>query len=304
MSAPVECTRRFARRSPGPSTQSLLLAALLLLPVFSDRAAAQAGGIEVSAAETLFAQGPRVSFTHFDERRSDLYNGSHTVFAPLGRRLVVRRDILGIDHGVRRDITLSALLPWVRRRASSLAGTLSSSGPGDIALLAKVRAHQELWMQGAFNVAVIGGLEAPTGSTGERDAGLRLAPGMQPGSGAWNPFAAVSATLDIARLRFDARAFYKRHGEGAQDLQPGDFVSLEVDAAYHFLHTRYPGPTASAKLGLQWRRQDRDELASPTWPPSAGHRRGQGLGARARPAGGAAERRAMNAGLTSPPYFT
>jgi len=127
---------------------------------------------------------------------------------------------------------------------------------------------------------------------------------MQPGSGAWNPFAAVSATLDIARLRFDARAFYKRHGEGAQDLQPGDFVSLEVDAAYHFLHTRYPGPTASAKLGLQWRRQDRDELASPTWPPSAGHRRGQGLGARARPAGGAAERRAMNAGLTSPPYFT
>lgn len=232
-----------------------------MLATLSGRASAQAGGIEVFAAETLFAQGLRVSFTHFDERQSDLYRGSHKVFDPLGRKLVIRRDILGIDYGVRPDVTLSVLLPWVRRRATSIAGSSSSSGQGDMALLAKLRTHQQLWKQGAFNVAVIGGIEAPTGSTGERDAGLRLAPGMQPGGGAWSPFVAVSATLDIARLRFDAKGFYKRHGEGAQDLQRGDFVSLEVDAAYRFLHTRYPGPTASAKLGLQWRRQSRDELA-------------------------------------------
>jgi len=232
-----------------------------LLPTLSGNAAAQAGGIEVFAAETLFAQGLRVSFTHFDERKSDLYNGSHEVFDPLGRRLVVRRDILGIDYGVLPEVTLSALLPWVHRRATSTAGSSSSSGPGDIALLGKVRAHQQLWKQGAFNVAVIGGIEAPTGRTGERDGGLRLAPGMQPGSGAWSPFLALSATLDIARWRFDAKGFYKRHGEGARDLRQGDFASLEVDAAYRFLHTRYPGPTASAKLGLQWRRQSRDELA-------------------------------------------
>ena len=69
---------------------------------------------------------------------------------------------------------------------------------------------------------------------------------------------AVSANLNRGRARFDAVAFYKLNTEGSQDFEKGDFVSLEVDAAYRFLHTKYPGPTASAKLGLQWRHDGRD----------------------------------------------
>ena len=35
---------------------------------------------------------------------------------------------------------------------------------------------------------------------------------------------------------------------------------LEVAAAYRFLHRKYPGPSASARIGLQWRHDGRSEL--------------------------------------------
>lgn len=228
---------------------------LLVASAWAPTASAQEGGIEVFAAETLFASGTRVSISHIYKSKGTLFDGSGEVSDPLNRTYSEQRLVAAIDHGLLPNLTLSALLPHVSKSLDSDAGDLSGEGFGDVALLAKWRIYKRDWRRGAFHASVIGGVETPTGETGVRDGGVRLPTSLQPGSGSWDPFLALSATLDLNRLRFDALAFHKLNNEGAQDFEDGDFTALELKGAYRFLHTKYPGPTASAKLGLQWRHE-------------------------------------------------
>ena len=213
---------------------------------------AQQGGIEVYAGETLFEQGTRISLSHIHKRKGTLRAGSDSVSDPANGLWIENRTVVGVDHGFDRDLTLSALIPLVDRELESFGTKRGSSGLGDIALLAKYRLLREEFPQGGFNVSLVGGAELPTGSTSERSGGLRLDPKLQPGSGAVNPFLAFGGTYSIGRVRYDARTFYKLNLEGAQDYDPGNFLALGASAAYRFLHKKYPGPSASAKLGLQW----------------------------------------------------
>ncbi len=219
-------------------------------------ATSQEGGIEVFAAGTLFSKGTRVSLSHIYKRKGTLFHGTDEISDPLDRTFHEHRFVAAIDHGFRPDLTVSALIPYVDKELKSDAGDRNSSGLGDVALLAKFRIHKRDWTRSSFNVSAIGGVELPTGATHERDAGARLPTELQPGLGSWNPFLGLATNLSLDRLRFDGLAFYKLNTEGAQDYEKGNFFALEVDAAYRFLHTKYPGPSASAKLGLQWRHED------------------------------------------------
>ena len=225
---------------------------------------AQEGGIEVFAAGTLFAEGTRVSLSHIYKREGTLYQGSSEVPDPLDRVFEEHRIVAGVDHGFRPDLTVSALLPFVTKELTSNAGDVRSSGLGDLAVLAKFRAYKDDWKRGAFHLSAIGGLEIPTGKTSETDNGFRLPPELQPGLGSWNPFLGLSTNVNLDRLRLDALAFYKLNTEGAQDFEKGDFFSLAIGGAYRFLHTKYPGATASARLGLQWRHEGQARVAGAT----------------------------------------
>jgi hypothetical protein len=230
----------------------------------------QSGGIETFAAETLFDQGTRVSLTSITERKNDLYSGSHRTSNPNRLKYDEQRYVLGIDYGLRPDVTLSFLLPHVTKRSQSRTQTLRSSGVGDAAVLGKFRLLKDNWKQGSFQVSFVGGVETPTGTTSAHDKGIRLPVPMQPGRGAWNPFVALSTTLNRNRARYDAVAFFKVNTEGSQDFEKGDFASFEVDAAYRFLHNKYPGPTASARIGLQWRYDGRDSVSGNSLGDSGG----------------------------------
>jgi hypothetical protein len=221
---------------------------------------AQEGGIEVFAAETLFSRGTRVSVGHVFRSRGTLLDGSNKTSDALDRKQTEHRLVTSVAYGLRRDLSLSALLPVVRRELESDAGDERNSGLGDLVLLAKYQTYKKNWKRGAAHVALIGGLEFPTGETDARGAGGRLAPSLQAGQGAWSPFVGVSGNASFNRLRFDAIAFYKLNTEGSQDFERGDFLSLETDVAYRFLHAKYPKATASAKLGLQWRHQGSAQL--------------------------------------------
>lgn len=247
------------RTSISTSTiRSALLASTILL-AFTDSTAAQEGGIEVFAAGTLFARGTRVSLSHIYKRSGTLHDGDDEISDPLDRVFKEHRAVLAVDHGIHSNLTVSALVPIVYKELESDAGDVDSAGLGDVALLAKYRFIKNDWKRGAFMLSAIGGLELPTGATGERDAGFRLPPELQPGRGAWNPFVGLSANVNLNRYRFDANAFYKLNTEGSQDFEKGDFFALELAAAYRFLHTKYPGPSASARIGLQWRHEGRSE---------------------------------------------
>ncbi len=233
----------------------------LSLLLCSFTASAQEGGIEVFAGETLFKSGFRLSTTQLFKEKNGLFRGSHKTSDPMNLRRREYRTVFGLDYGLRKDITLSALLPVVRRELRSSGVDTSATGLGDLALLGKYRVFNREGKARSFNVAVIGGLELPTGDTNEMSMGLRLAPSLQPGKGALSPFLATSITTGLGRARFDSTVFYKWNTEGSQQFKDGNFFSLSLSAAYRFLHYKYPGPTFGARLGLQWRHEGRAELA-------------------------------------------
>ena len=93
-----------------------------------------------------------------------------------------------------------------------------------------------------------------------------MPPGLQPGSGSWDPFIALSGNVSLDRFRFDASVFYKVNTKGAQQFDEGDFLSIQGSAAYRFLFTKYPWRMTALEgvLGLTLfiRRRDGYELTS------------------------------------------
>ena len=215
-------------------------------------AQAQDGGIEVFAGETIFVEGSRVSITETWLRREGLVSGGNSVPDPLDRTYEEWRTVLGVNHGFARGWSLSLLVPLVRRSLDSITGSLTGEGLGDASVLLKHNIHVENWERSAWNTAWIAGVETPTGESGERDNGLRLSPSLQPSSGSWDPFVGIASTLDIDLWRFDFVALYKENGEGAQDYEEGDKLTVALSGKYRFLHEVYPGPSASFTLGLKW----------------------------------------------------
>ena len=259
----VQHDRHFLRRLKAGAASALVLVVAGLTPLPSPLHA-QEGGIEVLAAETLFARGWRLSETYLYKRSGTYYRGSHAANDPLDRIREEHRFVTGIDYGIRPGVMVSALFPVVyKRQEQRIPGsprTLESAGFGDTALLGKYRFFKHDWARSAAHLALISGIEVPTGSTSADEDGARLPPTLQPGSGSWDPILALSANVDLNRWRFDALALHKWNTEGTQDFAAGDFFVFEADAAYRFLHTKYPGPTASGKLGFQWRHRKRDEV--------------------------------------------
>ena len=236
----------------------------LVATALTEVAHAQSSGIEIFAGETLFDRGLRLSATPLYERKGSIHEGSSRKHNDTDRLYEEHRAVIGVDYGLLPDLTLSALIPYVaieqRTRIPGNTVRQRADGLGDIAALAKYRVYKHDWDQSTFNVSVLGGLEFPTGETDSRDGGMRLPPTLQVGSGSWDPIVAVAATLSLGRFRYDAHALYKINTEGSQKYREGDFFFVEVDAKYRFWHTAYPGPTGSAKIGVQWRHEQRDEL--------------------------------------------
>ena len=216
---------------------------------------AQDGGIEVFSGHTIFESGSRVSLSHLYSSRGSLFIGSEEVPNPAARSMREHRAVLGFNHGLTPELSLSFLLPYVEKESSSPdpAENFQTRGLADAALLAKYRFFSEYWSQSAFHVSVIGGLELPTGSTKESAGQL--------GSGSVDAIAGLGLTLSLGRFRFDTHAIYKANNEGSGNLSEGDFLSIGSSFAYRFYHAQYPGPSASAKIGLSWRNEDPDELS-------------------------------------------
>ena len=233
-------------------------------------ALAQDGGIEIFAGETIFAEGTRLSLIHISKVKEGLRSGSNSVSDPLHQRFTEQRTVLGINHGIARDWSLSALVPYVERSLDADSGDLSGDGPGDISLILKHRFHIKDWKRSAWHSAWIAGFELPTGETGAKDGGARLAPGLQPGSGSLDTFVGLASTLDLDLWRYDAVALYKQNSEGAQDFEEGDKLTLSLSSKYRFLHAKYPGPSASATLGLKWSHTSHSETDGIASPNSGG----------------------------------
>lgn len=222
---------------------------------------AQQGALELFVGETLFVGGTRLSLTWLHVEGGDLANDGHTVANPDG--LERDRDVVVASWAtnLRRGTDLALVLPWISNDATFVrdGGVLSTDdqGMGDLAIVLKQRLHHEVWDRGAWNLSVLGGVETPTGGTSEKTDGELNPPGLQPGSGSWDPFLGLATTWEQGRFRFDSQVFWQTFGEGDQEFESGDVVSVEFDVGYRALMTQYPGPTVSTKAGIRWRHRER-----------------------------------------------
>lgn len=242
----------------------------LLLPLIASAplASAQQGAIELFAGETLFAEGWRAGWTQIESQREGLMSGTHSVDDPDQERRRDSRSVLLLDYGILPELTLSLLVPFVSKDLRSNAGNESSSNLGDVALAAKYLLHRNRWHGGAFNWSVVGGVELPSGKDDEYSNEKLLPTYMQSGAGATSPFLATSITYGEGRMRYDATLFVKVNGEGAQEREQGTFLSANAAVGYRFWHETYPGPTAKAKLGVEYRTQGHSEVAGVSDPNS------------------------------------
>lgn len=218
---------------------------------------AQNGGIELFSGETLFEGGTRLSLSSVYQEKKSVYRGSHRIHTGDHRRKEELFLVAGVDYGIHRDVTLTALMPFVEKIIHRHRGRGSqnqyASGYGDLLLTAKYRPLRVLWRQSAFNIAVLLGLELPTGDTTKRERGRSLDPDEQPGSGSFDPLAAVLTTLSINRFRMDTQLRYKWNTKGHRGFDRSDVFIGQIGFKYRFLHKKYPGPSASATVRLRYR---------------------------------------------------
>ena len=220
---------------------------------------AQEGGLDILDGETIWAEGMQVSLSEVYRRKATFYQGSDRIRDPLDQALLESRTTLDVNYGVLAELTLSMLVPYVyhelRLGVASGLESEQAGGLGDVTLLAKYRVYKEDWNLGSFNWTLLAGGELPTGATHERDAGLRLPPELQPGSGSWDAILATAATFEVDRWKLNGVLLFERNGEGAQDFKFGDLLVAELTLGSRLVVEKYPGPLLRADLGVQWRHE-------------------------------------------------
>lgn len=226
---------------------------------------AQEGTLDVLDGETLYEEGWLFTLGYDLILKEGLRHGASHESDPLDRRQLEHTQSIAVHYGLRNNIQLSILLPYVRKEleVDDPAGpdSFSAEGVGDIPLIVKWRFYRWDAPHQTLNVAVISGVELPTGSTDERDHGARLDPDLQPGSGSWDPFLGFAATFEPKRWRFSSFIMYKRNSEGHHDFKHGDQLFGEIAIGNRFWLEPYPGPFMRLDFVVRYRREwkDRDE---------------------------------------------
>src|SRR5687767_8154277 len=116
----------------------MLLSVLLAL--------AQEGALDVLDGETLYEDGWLFTLGYERVEKGTLLDGRDRESDPLDRRQIDEAAVLSAHYGLRHDLQLSLIAPWVRRslELDDPAGPdrYASSGLGDVTVAAKWRIHR------------------------------------------------------------------------------------------------------------------------------------------------------------------
>ena len=249
--------------------------------------AAQEGALDVLDGETLYEDGWLFTAGAGIDLKNHLQKGSRRVSDPLDQRQIDQTADLSAHYGLRYDLQLSVILPYVRRTLElddpSGPNRYQAEGLGDLTLAAKWRVHRMSGEGWSTNVSVLGGVDAPTGSDDERDHGVLLPADLQPGVGGWAPFLGGGVTHEPERWRFNAFVLYKYNSEGGHDIKRGDQAFLELAAGNRFWLEPYPGPFMRADLLLRFRHEAPDHRSGSPVPDTGESRLTLGLAWAFRP---------------------
>ena len=136
-------------------------------------------------------------------------------------------------------------IPYVSKRLrttlpSGRRTTLSAQGLGDVPVVAKWRFFKDQDKAQTTEAAALFGLELPTGRDDVRDAGMRLAAPLQPGSGSIDAIlgGAFTHLWDGGRWLLNADLIYKANS-AANDYRFGNVLRFDVGGQWRVYPTRY-----------------------------------------------------------------
>jgi hypothetical protein len=209
-----------------------------------------AGPIATLSATTL-ARGQSAAAVFLEMVRIDAF--SDTELKGYAARHIHAHSIdsilaptLAYAYGVTDNVTLMLRLPVVMRTGvregehshgpagNTVADRGDPAGIGDLTVMGQIRVLND--RASGTEVAVLGGVKAPTGRTRETDeAGVRFESEFQPGSGSWDGLLGAAITKRWGAWSFDSNVLYQFVTEGAQHTDLGDRFLYNVALSYRML---------------------------------------------------------------------
>jgi hypothetical protein len=146
-------------------------------------------------------------------------------------------------YGLTDDITIGASLPYVLNASisapdfdeESMLGRINhlgnSYGISDANLFSMWRLLNE--DKYPFSLALLSGINAPTGKTTVRDnQGALFSAADQPGSGAWTPFAGLIVSKEFGKFGLSSNIVYTQGVEGKQNTTLGSIFDYNFATVY------------------------------------------------------------------------
>ncbi|HLY75692.1 MAG TPA: hypothetical protein VKU80_16350 [Planctomycetota bacterium] len=132
-------------------------------------------------------------------------------------------------------------------------GANSIVGVGDATLLGKYSLLAD-----PIELAVVGGIKIPTGSTDQRtNTGDLIEADHQPGSGSWDPLVGIAAGRQFEQFWLGTSVLYRITTEGRRQFTPGQSVLFAMKAEYQILGLgKFPRLYGSLELSEQFTAKD------------------------------------------------
>lgn len=170
---------------------------------------------------------------------------------------------LGAAYGVSDRLTVAMSLPFSyvsNFHFSDDGATITTAdhiaGFGDLSVTGKFSL-----LSGPVNVALIAGLQIPTGATNRTDDhGNLIEPAHQPGSGSWSPIVGIAAGMNLGdRIIVSTSLMWKITIQGQHQFEPGDATTLAAKFEYQVTELgNFPRMYVSLELALERIAQDSD----------------------------------------------
>lgn len=146
-------------------------------------------------------------------------------------------------YGATSKFALMGVVPYLDKEldVGSLGVTRQSSGFGDVTTIARSEIFERSRRGQTTRGALFAGLEWPTGEDDESDVFGRLPPGVQLGSGSYDPIVGTVWTGQWLSLQLDGDLAYQRNTE-ENDFKFGDVLQQNLSVQYRL----WPRALASA----------------------------------------------------------
>jgi len=139
-------------------------------------------------------------------------------------------------YGVTPKFTAFGIIPYQFRDFNSRANSFneSTSGIGDLQIFGRYTFISKNKTGEMVRMALISGMEFPTGVTDKKANGELLPRPLQPGTGSWNPFSGLVITRHTLAWHFDMAITYTRNTED-DNFKMGDELLVSISNTYRVI---------------------------------------------------------------------